>query len=81
MVPASIVALALAMPLAAEAKSFHGTNKSDNVKGTPKNDKFKGKGGNDQFKGMAGNDSAFGGDGNDVFSRRSRGRQAVRRDG
>ena len=54
--------------LAAEAKSFHGTNKSDQVKGTPRNDKFKAKGGNDQFKGMAGNDTAFGGDGNDVFT-------------
>ena len=51
MVPASLVALVLVPPLAADAKSFHGTNKSDNVKGTPGNDKFKGKDGNDQFKG------------------------------
>ena len=51
LVPATILALALVPSLAAEAKTFNGTNKPDNVKGTPKNDKFKGKGGNDKFTG------------------------------
>ena len=53
-----MVALALVPAMGADAKSFHGTNRSDHVKGTPGKDKFKGKGGNDRFAGKGGNDKA-----------------------